>query len=125
MENTFDLLTELEFGYAVIYKKFHYKTVLEKPQFHTWSKYLEDFNAKYPDQKTAMLEALTRKFDDSDVARMIQVAKAEGSTRNIAAKLETAQLEMWWSSGKSAEDGLKLLWINFDPGFTTAPLVHG
>ncbi|KAG7387331.1 hypothetical protein PHYPSEUDO_014425 [Phytophthora pseudosyringae] len=74
-----------------------------------WIKYVDAYSVRYPDTKTTMIETFTRNFDDVRVAKMIIAAKAEDATNTLATKLESAQLEMWRGSGKSADDVFELL----------------
>ncbi|KAG6963132.1 hypothetical protein JG688_00008282 [Phytophthora aleatoria] len=62
--------------------------ILENPLFNTLTKYLDAYNERYPDKKPA---------------------KSTDATKNIATKLESAQLEMWQNTGKSADDIFELL----------------
>ncbi|OWZ07043.1 hypothetical protein PHMEG_00020617 [Phytophthora megakarya] len=79
-------------------------TLLGNPLFSTWVKYFDDFNEKYPDKKTTMIEAFTKTFGDAGVTTMLDAAKMKTTTDDIAKKLESDQLKMWLSSEKSADD---------------------
>ncbi|OWY95950.1 RxLR effector protein, partial [Phytophthora megakarya] len=90
-------LIDLGFGKAA-------DTLLESALFNTWAKYLDDFNEKYPDKKTTMIEAFTKTFGDAGVTTMLHAAKKSIKTDDIAKKLESDQLKMWLSSEKSVDD---------------------
>ncbi|OWY93416.1 Avirulence (Avh) protein [Phytophthora megakarya] len=79
-------------------------TLLESPLFSIWAKYLDDFNEKYPDKKTTMIETFTKTFGDAGVTTMLHAAKKSIKTYDIAKKLKSDQLKMWLSSEKSADD---------------------
>ncbi|OWY99260.1 Avirulence (Avh) protein [Phytophthora megakarya] len=78
----------------------------------TWVKYMDNFNRMYPEEKTTMIESFTKSFGDIGVTTMLRTAMNEESTRNLASKLESAQLKMWWDSGKSTDDVFKLLQLD-------------
>ncbi|KAG6941967.1 hypothetical protein JG687_00019335, partial [Phytophthora cactorum] len=83
--------------------------ILESPLFNTLTKYLDAYNERYPDKTTSVIETITRKVGDRKVAKILTAAKSTDATKNIATKLESAQLEMWQSTGKSADDIFELL----------------
>ncbi|KAE8904794.1 hypothetical protein PF005_g20078 [Phytophthora fragariae] len=100
------------------------ETLMESPLFSTWVKYTNAYSTKYPRETSTAIEALTRKFRDVNVARMLQKAKTTDATRSIAKQLESAQLEMWCSSGKSVDDVLELLDLRMRSDFTGDPLLN-
>ncbi|OWZ19825.1 Avirulence (Avh) protein [Phytophthora megakarya] len=81
--------------------------LLESSLLTTWAKYTEAFNGRYPEQKTTMIETLTKSIGDFEVTRMLHTGKERAS--NLVANLESAQLKMWLDSGKSTDDVFKLL----------------
>ncbi|KAG3231313.1 hypothetical protein PI124_g23592 [Phytophthora idaei] len=83
--------------------------ILENPLFNSLTKYIWMFTMRHPDNKTSVIETITRKFGDAKVAKILTAAKSTDATKNIATKLESAQLEMWQSTGKSADDIFELL----------------
>ncbi|KAL3673925.1 hypothetical protein V7S43_001612 [Phytophthora oleae] len=83
------------------------KDMLENPLLNILTKYTKAYSVKY--KKTTVTETLTRSFDDETVAKMLLAGKAEATTKRIATKFETEQLEMWRDSGKSVDDVYKLL----------------
>ncbi|ETP39517.1 hypothetical protein F442_13024 [Phytophthora nicotianae P10297] len=87
-------------------------TLLKDPLFNFWAKYVDVYNARYPEEKMTMIKTLTQKFDDNNVAKMINAAKANDATKDIAAKLEMAQLQMWLHDRRSVDDVLVRLWIH-------------
>ncbi|ETL35040.1 hypothetical protein F441_13146 [Phytophthora nicotianae CJ01A1] len=111
-----DALVEVGLG---MYRYFH----LENPMFDTLAKYLRVYNSKYPDKKTTMIELLTKKFGDGDVSAILTEAKLVDATKNIASTLQSAQLEMWLSKGKSVDDVALLLRLYRRRDFTEKPLL--
>ncbi|POM77608.1 Putative RxLR effector, partial [Phytophthora palmivora] len=63
-------------------------TLLESLLLKMWVKYMDAFNARYPDKKTTMIEAFSHTFGDIDVTKMLHAAKKKDWTRNIATELE-------------------------------------
>ncbi|KAE9280002.1 hypothetical protein PR003_g28078, partial [Phytophthora rubi] len=112
-----DALVELGLGRTV-------DTLMESPLFNTWLKYSTAYSTKYPQEKSTVIETLKRTFGDIKVARMLQKAKTTDATRSIAKQLESAQLEMWWNSGKSVDDVLELLDFRMKFDFTGNPLLN-
>ncbi|KAG6962926.1 hypothetical protein JG688_00008379 [Phytophthora aleatoria] len=99
--------------------------LLENPLFNIWAKYVGVFNKKYPDNQTKMIETLTRNIGDDRVAEITKVAKSKDTTKDIATRLEYAQLVMWQNSGKSADDFFELLKLyRTDHDFSHNPLLN-
>ncbi|KAF4137115.1 hypothetical protein GN958_ATG13699 [Phytophthora infestans] len=84
-------------------------TLLESPFLNTWRQYIELFNTKNPSRQTTMIKSFTDKFGVVDVATMISAAKSKAATKNIATELESAQLNTWLISRKSADNVYELL----------------
>ncbi|KAE9097137.1 hypothetical protein PF007_g16729 [Phytophthora fragariae] len=112
-----DALIELGLGRTV-------DTLMESPLFNIWLAYMNAYSTKYPQEKSAAIEALTRTFSDIKVARMLAKAKTTEATRTIAKQLEIAQLEMWFSGGISVDDVFELLGFRTVMDFTNNPLLN-
>ncbi|POM74121.1 Avirulence protein (Avh) [Phytophthora palmivora] len=65
------------------------------PKLNTWVNYLNDFNTKYPEQKTTMLKTLTENFGDAKLTVMINAATKNAKTKVMAENLQAAQLNQW------------------------------
>ncbi|KAL4140100.1 hypothetical protein PRNP1_015176 [Phytophthora ramorum] len=89
--------------------------LLASPLFSTWVKYLDDFNAQYPAEKTALVHLLTKRFEDEPLAKIIAFGKTLDSTKAVATKLETQQMQVWLTSGKSSDDVFTLLKLDKAP----------
>ncbi|OWZ01013.1 Avirulence (Avh) protein [Phytophthora megakarya] len=87
---------------------------LESSLLSTWARYTEVFGRRYPEEKSTMIETLTKNFDDFDVTKILHIAKTEELTNPLATKLEAAQLKLWLNSGKSTDDIFKLLKLDQD-----------
>uniref|UniRef100_H3GXM3 RxLR effector PexRD54 WY domain-containing protein n=1 Tax=Phytophthora ramorum TaxID=164328 RepID=H3GXM3_PHYRM len=90
-------------------------SLMTSPLFSTWVKYLDDFNAQYPAEKTALLHLLTKRFEDEPLATIIAFGKTLDSTKAVATKLETLQMQVWLTSGKSSDDVFTLLKLDKAP----------
>ncbi|KAE9299420.1 hypothetical protein PF001_g15447 [Phytophthora fragariae] len=112
-----DALVELGLGRTV-------DTLMESALFDIWLKYTTAYSTKYPQEKSTVIETLTRKFGDAEVARMLHSAKTTEATRTIAKQLEIAQLEMWFSGGISVDDVFELLGFRTVMDFTNNPLLN-
>ncbi|KAE9359091.1 hypothetical protein PR003_g953 [Phytophthora rubi] len=112
-----DALVELGLGRTV-------DTLMGSPLFNTWLKYTNAYSTKYPQEKSTVIEALTRTFGELNVAMMLQKAKTKDATRSIAKQLESAQLEMWLTGEKSVDDVHNLLGFGLKSDFTGNPLLN-
>ncbi|OWY95875.1 Avirulence (Avh) protein, partial [Phytophthora megakarya] len=83
------------------------RTIFSNPEFVTWTKYVDDLNAKHPEEPTSMVPTLTKYFNDDDtVFKMIETAKGVEETKNIATKVETEWLVSWLQSRKTPFNAL-------------------
>ncbi|KAH7491196.1 RxLR effector protein [Phytophthora ramorum] len=89
--------------------------LMASPLFSTWVKYLDDFNAQYPAEKTALLHLLTKRFEDEPLAKIIAFGKTLDSTKAVATRLENQQRQIWLTSGKSSDDVFTLLKLDKAP----------
>ncbi|KAL4086387.1 hypothetical protein PRIC1_014091 [Phytophthora ramorum] len=83
--------------------------LMASPLFSTWVKYLDDFNAQYSAKETTLFHVLTKRFEDEPLAKIIAFGKTLDSTKAVATKLETQQMQVWLTSGKSSDDVFTLL----------------
>nr|AEK81372.1 Avh456 [Phytophthora sojae] len=112
-----DALEDLGLSYAL-------DSLLDNPLFNSWAKYPNAYSTKHPEEKATVIETLTRRFSDDKGARVLAVAKTSVETRNLATKLESAQLEMWQKSGKSVDDVMLLLKLRPNADFTNNLLLR-
>ncbi|KAL3666352.1 hypothetical protein V7S43_008604 [Phytophthora oleae] len=83
---------------------------LESPLFGLLAKFTDAYNVQFPKTKTTMIKTFTHTFGDEKVAKMLAAVKTnDWKAKKIATELETAQLQMWLSSGKSVDDVYNLL----------------
>uniref|UniRef100_H3H3G1 RxLR effector PexRD54 WY domain-containing protein n=1 Tax=Phytophthora ramorum TaxID=164328 RepID=H3H3G1_PHYRM len=69
--------------------------VFTDPRFETWAKYLSDFNQRYPDKKTTMIDGLLASYAERDLLGMFDAARKVPSTEKLATTLEDALLNKW------------------------------
>uniref|UniRef100_H3H3I3 RxLR effector PexRD54 WY domain-containing protein n=1 Tax=Phytophthora ramorum TaxID=164328 RepID=H3H3I3_PHYRM len=86
--------------------------LLGNPQFATWLTYVDDFTAKYPGKTTSAITKLTTYYGDEAVVKILDAAKKVAGTREVATKLEAAQMQTWLAAGNSADDIFTLLKLN-------------
>ncbi|OWZ21645.1 Avirulence (Avh) protein [Phytophthora megakarya] len=72
--------------------------LLESPRLITWIKYADALNIKTQGTSAPAISKLTDYYGDAALARMIEVAKKNPSTKNIASDLETMQFNYWINS---------------------------
>ncbi|KAL4114314.1 hypothetical protein PRIC2_014637 [Phytophthora ramorum] len=77
--------------------------MMTSPLFSTWVKYLDDFNAQYPAEKTTLFRVLARGYEDEALIKIIAFGKTSASAKISATKLETQQLQGWLRSGKTPD----------------------
>ncbi|OWY95335.1 hypothetical protein PHMEG_00034686, partial [Phytophthora megakarya] len=65
------------------------------PKFQTWVKYLDDFNQRYPAQKTTMIDGLRANYNDINLLTMFNTAKNDPITKNLVSDLENALINKW------------------------------
>ncbi|KAE8904703.1 hypothetical protein PF005_g25393 [Phytophthora fragariae] len=66
----------------------HKDSILSNPGFSTWAKYVDAFNAKYPEHPTSMIPTLLNYFSDVALFKLIEVAEIVMGTKSIATKLQ-------------------------------------
>ncbi|KAK1935657.1 hypothetical protein P3T76_010352 [Phytophthora citrophthora] len=71
------------------------ENLLSSPNFQLWVKYLDDFNKKYPGEKTTMIENIRANYDDSSLVRILDAAEKAPSTEELAKNLQNALIYKW------------------------------
>ncbi|POM81119.1 Secreted RxLR effector peptide protein [Phytophthora palmivora] len=72
-------------------------------KLNTWVNYLDDFNAKYPKEKTSMVQTFTQNFGDDQLSKMIAAAMKNTKTKAMAENLQAAQLKQWLTDKKTPQ----------------------
>ncbi|POM73760.1 ABCF/EF-3b transporter-like protein, partial [Phytophthora palmivora] len=81
--------------------------LFENPVFTTWESYVAKLDKANPDE--AMFSVLKTHYSDQGLVKLVEIAKTNRRTENIAAKL---QEEIWRNQGKTADDIFDLLKLN-------------
>lgn len=72
--------------------------ILTNREFDVWAQYVDDFNAKYPDQAVPLVPSLVKLYKDGGpLFEMAQTAKNLKNTRSIAAKVQDELIKVWWN----------------------------
>ncbi|KAG6946116.1 hypothetical protein JG688_00016204 [Phytophthora aleatoria] len=77
---------------------------LDNPMWSTWTKYMGNYNERYPDKATTRIATFTRIFGDENVVTFLIASKAEDATKRLVTKLESAQLKMWLDGHESVQN---------------------
>ncbi|KAE8976213.1 hypothetical protein PR003_g25231 [Phytophthora rubi] len=68
---------------------------LASSDFKVWAKYLNDFNQRYPKEKTTMLDGLMGNYIERVLLRMFDAAKKDPSAEKLATNLQNALINKW------------------------------
>ncbi|KAG2790221.1 hypothetical protein PC116_g16016 [Phytophthora cactorum] len=74
---------------------------LASPKFKTWAKYLNDFNHRYPDQKTTMIDGIRANYYDRRLLPILNAAKKDPRTEKLATNLQNALIAKWIAEKKN------------------------
>ncbi|KAG6599847.1 putative RxLR effector [Phytophthora cinnamomi] len=85
------------------------KDILSNPEFSAWAKYVDDFNAKYPEKQASMIPTLLKSYNDATLFRMSETAMSVEGTKSIATKLQDQLIRVWLNSRKSPDEALEKL----------------
>nr|QMU24878.1 PaRXLR54 [Phytophthora agathidicida] len=87
--------------------------ILESPKFFVWAKYVNDYNAKFPDKQASTIPLLTHNLGgEAKLAKALLEATKVESTRSFATALQTEQLTSWVQKKYSADKVFKALNLN-------------
>ncbi|KAG1694057.1 hypothetical protein DVH05_022074 [Phytophthora capsici] len=78
--------------------------LFEKPGLKTWIRYLDEFNAENPKQKTTLISILSKRYNDKTLANMLIAANKAESTSSIAKRIQAEQTLQWLKTGKKPSD---------------------
>ncbi|KAG3115425.1 hypothetical protein PI124_g8011 [Phytophthora idaei] len=102
------------------------KNLMANSNLQTWSVYMTLYNKDNPTKMTTMLGMLTKTYGDLKVANMLEAARRNRKTFNLADMLQGQQLRGWARNGlstdivfdllKVGEGGVENLFVN--PAFT-------
>ncbi|KAE8964532.1 hypothetical protein PR003_g30058 [Phytophthora rubi] len=83
--------------------------VLTDPNLLVFNKYLVDFNTWNPGKSTTMVDTLRKSYGDIPVVKMLEAATKVESTKGIATRLQSQQIDIWKQMGLDSDDVFKLL----------------
>ncbi|KAE9182989.1 hypothetical protein PF004_g24081 [Phytophthora fragariae] len=89
---------------------------LKNVNLWTLGKYITAFNTNHPNNKMSTFGTLTAHYGDDDVLEALRSAMRALDTKKMAIRLQTEQLDDWFTSGKSVDDVFNLLKLG-DDGF--------
>ncbi|GMF60828.1 unnamed protein product [Phytophthora fragariaefolia] len=83
------------------------RDLIRNAKLHAWSKYVDDFNARYPEKATSMIPTLRlQQYDDRFMFTMAAAGMKVEATENVATKLQEQLIHAWLTSRKSPDDAL-------------------
>ncbi|OWZ17767.1 RxLR effector protein [Phytophthora megakarya] len=88
------------------------------PNFKLWVKYIDDFNKKYPDDRTSMIDSIRYSYTDEELAKILMAGKSNSKTKELAANLELALVNTWSRELKTPDEVSKLM----DMGLSTSSM---
>ncbi|EGZ13618.1 hypothetical protein PHYSODRAFT_303097 [Phytophthora sojae] len=84
-------------------------TLLASAEFNAWSKYLNDFNRRYPEEKTTMIDALKYSYHDSVLVKSLAAAKKDPEAEKLATNLQSARINKWMGAEEKPADLKRML----------------
>ncbi|KAE8963281.1 hypothetical protein PF005_g29778, partial [Phytophthora fragariae] len=96
-------------------------TILRNPEFTAWAKYVDDFNAKYPEQPALMAPALRKYYSDGALFKMTDEVISGRGSKSIATKIQDELIDLWLSGRKTPDDAL----VELGLGRTVDTLMEG
>ncbi|GMF40272.1 unnamed protein product [Phytophthora fragariaefolia] len=83
------------------------RDLIRNAKFNVWVKYVDDFNARYPEKATTMVPTLRlHRYDDHVLFNMAAAGMKVEATKSAATKLQEQLIYVWLSSRKSPDDAL-------------------
>ncbi|KAG1696745.1 hypothetical protein DVH05_017967 [Phytophthora capsici] len=77
-------------------------SIFENPKFVAWIKYVDDFNSKH-NKGISAIPTLSKQYGDDVLAKMLQKARQDETTKATAMRLQTEQMKIWRSEGISSD----------------------
>ncbi|EEY66636.1 RXLR effector family protein, putative [Phytophthora infestans T30-4] len=84
------------------------KTLIS-PKFSTWVKYLNNFDDRYPGEKTTVLDGLLAFYNDRALFRMFKAAEEDPSTKKLVTDLQSALILKWRDAKETPEKLMNML----------------
>ncbi|POM79025.1 Hypothetical protein PHPALM_3376 [Phytophthora palmivora] len=77
--------------------------------FRIWTKYLDDFNKRYPDIKTNTIQTVLASYSNEELVKILVAAKKSPDTEKLATNLQRSLLNTWMRELKDPAEVSKLL----------------
>ncbi|KAG6946505.1 hypothetical protein JG688_00016006 [Phytophthora aleatoria] len=78
--------------------------ILATPTFGIWTKYLENYNKQYPEQKTTMIDRLRANYNDLNILSMLNAEKNDRGMDKLVDDLKNAMVAKWVVTGEKLAD---------------------
>jgi hypothetical protein len=75
--------------------------LLANPLFGTWTKYADDFRAKFPDEETSLMAALMRYYKEDDLATMAARSYGVPGAKKAAERVQAELFTSWMQARKN------------------------
>ncbi|KAF4131898.1 hypothetical protein GN958_ATG18931 [Phytophthora infestans] len=82
---------------------------LANPKFNTWVKYLKNFNERYPEDTTTVIDGLRANYNDRQLHRTLKRAKEDSSTEELATDLQSALIHNWRDAKRTPDELKRML----------------
>ncbi|KAH7491239.1 RxLR effector protein PSR2 [Phytophthora ramorum] len=83
--------------------------LLGSPLLNTFTKYMNIYNKRNPDQETTLIGTLTTHYGDVGLSKLLAAGRNVPSTSNLATNLDAAQYKLWMSQRKEPADVFMML----------------
>ncbi|KAG6616796.1 Avirulence (Avh) protein [Phytophthora cinnamomi] len=83
--------------------------LVANPFFEFFSKYMDKFNQRYPQKKTAVIDIMSAYYTDNSLFQILEKAKQVSSTKKTATTLQLALLNKLVRAKRTPEDVAKML----------------
>ncbi|KAG1694184.1 hypothetical protein DVH05_021840 [Phytophthora capsici] len=85
------------------------ENLLANPLLSAWLSYMKRFNRQNPSQKTSLFSTLLTHYGDSGLAKIIEASKHVTSTKILAKRLQSEQIQRWLAQKLSPDEVFVLL----------------
>ncbi|KAG3054708.1 hypothetical protein PC121_g16151 [Phytophthora cactorum] len=78
--------------------------ILATPAFGIWTKYLVNYNKRYPEEQTTMIDGLRANYNDLNLLSMLNAEKNNRSMDKLVDDLKNAMVAKWVITGEKLAD---------------------
>uniref|UniRef100_H3H3G0 RxLR effector PexRD54 WY domain-containing protein n=1 Tax=Phytophthora ramorum TaxID=164328 RepID=H3H3G0_PHYRM len=83
--------------------------LLGNPLLNTFTKYMNIYNKRNPDQEITLIGTLTTHYGNVGLSKLLAAGRNVASTSNLATSLNAAQYKLWMSQRKNPDDIFMML----------------